>query len=323
MYKMGELYDSISTTVLDLLEAEASALEELMRRLRPTAIAGGRSLKTRALEIIIADVGAMAQDTHKDWVLTGQLQAQLYVTGASSATQLQRFEGDGIQQQRVQLQSATHFVCEPSRSTAAVLAIKTPDTTKRIFEIRDKSREKSRSRVAVSANRFKEINKRTGWWNALTVGQAPNGEFVVKAPTKVGYLVTADRDFAEREGITPVALARILRDNIVKVFDAMPSLASMRSKENPTPEEKRASAQALRLDADAAFDSDAKRAEELYKKSIEADNTYAEPVLGLAELFIEQKRIDDAKTLLKTSSEATNYPEEDRTKFKNRLKDLG
>jgi len=94
------LYDSISTTVLDLLEAEASALEELMRRLRPTAIAGGRSLKTRALEIIIADVGAMAQDTHKDWVLTGQLQAQLYVTGASSATQLQRFEGDGIQQQR-------------------------------------------------------------------------------------------------------------------------------------------------------------------------------------------------------------------------------
>ena len=100
LFKMGELYDAISAKVLDVLAAERSALEELMRRLRPNAIAGWRTLTPRALELILADAGVQAQDTHKDLVLPGQLQAQMYVTGASSATVLQRFDGDAIGQQR-------------------------------------------------------------------------------------------------------------------------------------------------------------------------------------------------------------------------------
>ena len=98
--QMGELYDRISKTVLDLLEAEHSALEELMLRLRPTAAAAGRRLNTRALEIIIADAGAKDQDTHKDWILAGQAQAQLYVSRAGRATVLQRFEGDAVEEMR-------------------------------------------------------------------------------------------------------------------------------------------------------------------------------------------------------------------------------
>ena len=60
----------------------------------------GGWLNTRALEIIIADAGAKDQDTHKDWVLAGQAQAQLYVSRAGRATVLQRFEGDAVEEMR-------------------------------------------------------------------------------------------------------------------------------------------------------------------------------------------------------------------------------
>ena len=98
--KLDEVYDDISRLVHEILAKEQSALTELMTRLRPGALAGNRLVRTRALELILAEPGAPDQNIHKDMILAGQAQAQLYVTGAPRATQVMRFDGNPIETQR-------------------------------------------------------------------------------------------------------------------------------------------------------------------------------------------------------------------------------
>jgi hypothetical protein len=160
------------------------------------------------------------------------------------------------------------------------------------------------------------------WWMKLTVG-ASNGETVVKYPRlSTGYIVTADRRFADQCSVDTRGLARLLIYNIRNGYERKPS--GLRG--DVTSEEIRAQAVTLRQEGDVLFATDRNAAAEKYRLAFspaEGDPAYLVPYLRLAELLASDGKLSEAKVVLQTAASEPSMSEADRAKAKSALRDLG
>lgn len=171
-------------------------------------------------------------------------------------------------------------------------------------------RKDDRSQTIV--RRFQKLNKSaTGWWSTLRPKRmkAENGsyEWVVSSPLLTGkdkgVLVTADTEFARRSAKDQRGLAESLSRMIILAFDPQRG-GSFRADEPPTADERRFKALNLEGQADALDNSQAAKAEDLYRQAIAADPSYGNAYVSLASHLTEVGRKDEAISLLKAALES-------------------
>lgn len=189
-----------------------------------------------------------------------------------------------------------------------------------LFQLMDTNSGGLSSRAAVIVKRFEQVNRTTPrWWSTVAAGRhKKNGEYVVKCKgLKDGFLITADNGFARAEGKTPSELASFLATNIRVAFDPSKSEYAMRANEPDSAEEMRSKAMTLRISAEEEMDP--AKAEALFKSSIEADKSYGEAYLGLAELLKNQGKKDEGKKILEDAIARGSLSDIDKDRIQQAL----
>ena len=147
------------------------------------------------------------------------------------------------------------------------------------------------------------------------------GEAVVKAAgAPGGFLVTADRPFAQEWGLTPSQLAGQLAVKIRNTFD--PDSGDEFGGRSETPESKRQAAIDLRQEGDDLFASSPEQAEAKYKAAIQNDATYHVPYLRLADIY-RGRRNDEARAILEQGLRVEGLTVEQRAEIEAKLKTIG
>ncbi|HWA82097.1 MAG TPA: hypothetical protein VG820_01585 [Fimbriimonadaceae bacterium] len=177
-------------------------------------------------------------------------------------------------------------------------------------------------RAQIVANRMKALSaKNPIWWASVKAGTV-NGEAVVRAAgAPGGYVVTADKPFADECGVTPAQLARQLANKIRTTLDNRSG--DEFGGRDLTPEQMRQAAIDLRQEGDDLYSTSAAQAEEKYKLAIQNDATYHVPYLRLADLYKSQHKIDQAKDILQQGLKVDAIQGSQRAELEAKLKSLG
>ena len=198
--------------------------------------------------------------------------------------------------------SAIQFVAAqdtvPGGQTKGVVYLKNPDVPepKALVEIPDGTAAMPvEKRAQIVAKRLEAAHSTDPmWWTNLEVHQIKDQYVVAVKGSTDKYVITADKDFAKLQGVTPENLAFNLVDQIRNGVDPSQSRGLDNSKLTPMEH-----ANSLRQSGDDLYSQkDLSGAEEAYKRAITAAPAYAIPYLRLADLYAEQHRIDDAKDIL-------------------------
>ncbi len=198
--------------------------------------------------------------------------------------------------------SAIQFVAAqdtvPGGQTKGVVYLKNPDAPepKALVEIPDGTATLPvEKRAQIVAKRLEAAHSTDPmWWTNLEVHQIKNQYVVAVKGSTSKYVITADKDFAKLQGVTPETLAFNLVDQIRSGVDPNQSRGFDSSRLTPVQH-----ANALRQSGDDLYSQkDLSGAEEAYKRAVKIAPAYAVPYLRLASLYIEQNRLDDAKDIL-------------------------
>ncbi len=174
-------------------------------------------------------------------------------------------------------------------------------------------------RARIVAERLVELQKKDPlWWSTLGVYQV-RGEYAVNArKAENGLLVTADASWAEQWGTTPQGLAKMLVKNIRTAIDPKVD-DGIGARDIPTAEDLRIEAVRLRMEGDSLFDTSPQSAEELYRKALKADPTYAVPYLRIADLCQNQKRVEDERAVLTEALQKAQLTDKQRQEIADRI----
>lgn len=194
---------------------------------------------------------------------------------------------------------------------------------KTVIEILSKSPGMSlRQRAQTVATRMATLSRKNPlWWTTSKAGNV-RGESVVKAAgAPGGYIVTADRTFANECGVTPAQLARQLANKIRTTFD--PQSGDEFGGRALSPEDMRQAAIDLRQEGDDLYATSQTQAEEKYKLAIQNDASYHVPYLRLADLYKAQGKKDAAKAIVEEGLKVEAITGSQRAELEARLKALG
>jgi hypothetical protein len=194
---------------------------------------------------------------------------------------------------------------------------------KTVIEILAKSGGMSlKQRAQIIATRMSALSKKNPlWWTTSKPGTV-RGEAVVKvAGAPGGYIVTADRQFANECGVSPTQLARQLANKIRTTFD--PQSGDEFGGRALTPEDMRQAAIDLRQEGDDLYATSKVQAEAKYKLAIQNDPSYHVPYLRLADLYKSQGNKDAAKSILEEGLKVDAIAGSQRAELEAKLKSLG
>lgn len=194
---------------------------------------------------------------------------------------------------------------------------------KTVIEILAKSGGMSlKQRAQIIANRMSALSKKNPlWWTTSKPG-AVRGEAVVKVSgAPGGYIVTADRYFANECGVTPTQLARQLANKIRTTFD--PQSGDEFGGRALTPEDMRQAAIDLRQEGDDLYGTSKTEAEAKYKLAIQNDPSYHVPYLRLADMYKSMGKTDEAKSILEEGLKVEAITGSQRDELNAKLKSLG
>jgi hypothetical protein len=194
---------------------------------------------------------------------------------------------------------------------------------KTVIEILAKSSGMSlRQRAQTVATRMAVLSRRNPlWWTTSKAGNV-RGEAVVKVSgAPGGYIVTADRTFANECGVSPTQLARQLANKIRTTFD--PQSGDEFGGRALTPEDMRQAAIDLRQEGDDLYASSPTQAAEKYKLAVQNDPSYHVPYLRLADLYKAQGKKDEAKAILEEGLKVEAITGSQRSELEAKLKSLG
>lgn len=177
-------------------------------------------------------------------------------------------------------------------------------------------------RAQIVANRMKALSaKNPIWWASVKAGTV-RGEAVVKAAgAPGGYVVTADKPFANECGVTPDQLARQLASKIRTTLDNRSG--DEFGGRDLTPEQMRQAAIDLRQEGDDLYSTSVTQAEEKYKLAIQNDASYHVPYLRLADVYKSQHKVGDAKDILEQGLKVDTIQGSQRAELEAKLKSLG
>lgn len=203
-----------------------------------------------------------------------------------------------VGRQSKELQRAADFSARVMRDVAVIRA-KLPKGSRALFELSGDERPVLTERSTRIVKRFREANAQPRWWTKLQPGVVRN-EWVVFAPgVKDKFLVTANREFAETEGVSPKQLAFRIAANIKLAFEPEHGYTRSRAGAEATPEESRLEAMNLRLQG--ISEESPEVAESLLRRAIASDPKYAAAYISLADFLLEGKRDSEAQSLLKSA----------------------
>jgi hypothetical protein len=194
---------------------------------------------------------------------------------------------------------------------------------KTVIEILAKSGGMSlKQRAQIIANRMAALSKKNPlWWTTSKAGTV-RGEAVVRvAGAPGGYIVTADRYFANECGVSPSQLARQLANKIRTTFD--PQSGDEFGGRALTPEDMRQAAIDLRQEGDDLYATSKTQAEAKYKLAIQNDPSYHVPYLRLADMYVSMGKKDEAKSVLEEGLKVEAIGGPQRAELEARLKALG
>jgi hypothetical protein len=179
-----------------------------------------------------------------------------------------------------------------------------------------------RQRAQIIATRMKNLSaKNPLWWTTVKPG-TKRGEAVVKAAgAPEGFLVTADRPFANECGVSPDQLARQLANKIRNTFD--PNSGDEFGGRDLTPDQMRQAAIDLRQEGDDLYGSSPTQAEAKYKSAIQNDASYHVPYLRLADLYKSQSKAQLAKDILNEGLKVEGITGSQRAELEAKLRSLG
>jgi hypothetical protein len=179
-----------------------------------------------------------------------------------------------------------------------------------------------RQRAQIIATRMKNLSaKNPLWWTTVKPG-TKRGEAVVKAAgAPEGFLVTADRPFANECGVSPDQLARQLANKIRNTFD--PNSGDEFGGRDLTPDQMRQAAIDLRQEGDDVYGSSPTQAEAKYKSAIQNDATYHVPYLRLADIYKSRGDSVRARDILADGLKVEVIGGVQRAELEAKLKSLG
>jgi hypothetical protein len=194
---------------------------------------------------------------------------------------------------------------------------------KTVIEILAKSGGMSlKQRAQIIADRMAALSRKNPlWWTTSKPGTV-RGEAVVKVSgAPGGYIVTADRYFANECGVSPSQLARQLANKIRTTFD--PQSGDEFGGRALTPEDMRQAAIDLRQEGDDLFATSKTQAEAKYKLAIQNDPSYHVPYLRLADMYKSQGNRDGAKSILEEGLKVEAIMGSQRAELEAKMKALG
>jgi tetratricopeptide (TPR) repeat protein len=208
----------------------------------------------------------------------------------------------------------------PGGQTKGVVYLKNPDLPepKALVEIPNgTSKFTVEQRAQVVAKRLEaEHSSDPLWWTNLEVHQIKDQYVVAVKGSGDAYVITADKDFAKLQGETPEALAFSIVDqirstidpNTTRGFDATSKLTPLQR------------ANVLRESGDDLYtQKDLSSATEAYLRAIKIAPTYAVPYLRLADLYVEQQKVDDAKDILQQAQDVAGMSPDDKATIAQKL----
>lgn len=177
-------------------------------------------------------------------------------------------------------------------------------------------------RAAIVAKRMAALSAKNPLWWTTAKGGSARGEAVVKvAGAPDGFLVTADKQFADACGMTPSRLASTLASKIRNTFD--PDRGDDLGGRDVTPDDLRQAAIDLRQEGDELFSSSPSQAEAKYIMAIQNDRTYHVPYLRLADIYKSQGDVQKAKDTIDQALGVTGITGEQRVELEAKRKSLG
>lgn len=238
---------------------------------------------------------------------------------------------DAAEEVKTQLQKATSTQIEflaaqnavPGGQKKGIVYLKNPaaPTPTELVEIPAATAGYSVDRRAkVVAKRLSSVHKQDPlWWSNLDVYRLKDQVVVVAKGSKTPYVITADKDFARLQGMTPEELAWNLVDRIRNTVDP-PNKRAFKPDYALTPQEKLDKANVKRQLGDDAYSQDNKtRAEDLYLQAVKLSPGYAVPYLRLADLYAEQGQGEKARAILQKGLDASEMDASAKTEVQQKF----
>ena len=180
-------------------------------------------------------------------------------------------------------------------------------------------------RAQVVANRLQQAHRSDPlWWSHMDVVRVNNQVVVTVQGSKDPYVITADKEFARLQGMTPDQLAYNMMDKIRATVDPTGGRDVTPDADLQTPQEKLDRANLYRQQADDAYSKNgaegAKKAEKYYLRALALSPSYAVPYLRLADLYAEQGKGDKAKAILIQAGAVGDMAAEDKASVAAKLR---
>lgn len=231
------------------------------------------------------------------------------VTKAATATQVQTAV-QAVVNTPIQFVASQDTI--PGGSTKGIVYLKNPDEDQptELVEIPAGSAEwPVEKRAQVVAKRLEAAHSTDPlWWTNLEVNRVNNQVVVAVKGSDDKYVITADKDFAKLQGVTPEVLAWSLVDKIRSTID--PTTTGTRSLKNIndlSAAKKLQLANQVRQTGDDDYSQQDKAgAEEAYLRAIKISPEYAVPYVRLADLYIEENQPQKAKDILQQAQTVTS-----------------
>lgn len=177
-------------------------------------------------------------------------------------------------------------------------------------------------RAEVVAKRLREAHSSDPlWWSHMDVVRIHNQVVVTVQGSKEPYVVTADKESARLQGITPEQLAYNMMDKIRTTVDPTGGRDVTPDADLQTAPEKQERANLYRQVADDAYSAkDTKKAEKYYLRALSLSPAYAVPYLRLADLYMEQGKGEKAKSILTQAGALGEMAAEDKAAIATKLR---
>lgn len=177
-------------------------------------------------------------------------------------------------------------------------------------------------RAQVVAKRLEEAHSTDPlWWTNLEVNRVNNQVVVAVKGSNDKYVITADKDFAKLQGVTPDVLAWNLVDQIRSTIDPTTSgTRGLKSAADLSPAKKLRLANKMRQTGDNDYSQkDNASAEEAYLRAIKLAPQYLIPYLRLADMYVEEKQPDKAKDILQQARAVPSMTAADKAVVNKKL----
>lgn len=241
-----------------------------------------------------------------------------------------------VVQQAEQNNAAIQFIASqdsvPGGDKKGIVLLKNPQlpSDRTLVEIPSgTSRLPVEQRAKVVAQRLQSVHDADPMWISNLDVKQMNGQWVVSVngsnDAKETYVITADKEFARLQGTTPEALASKLWLTIRNTVDPTESAVQGRDlvpdSDLKTPAEKLERSNLHRQEGDNFYSHHKlDRARSAYKQAIDLTPSYSIPYLRLADLYVEQNKLDKAKDILQQGLAVTDMGATEKSAISDKLK---